>query len=213
VEKTGDDILPEHSGCSPVCIQETSKEKDRDMLAQVKSTGTKETLRSELEISGLAFHTLLDSLSEADLKKKSLNLGWTNEELLFHMALGFFVLPTLLPLARFFGRFPKSFSHPLAHMLNGCTVPFNWINALGTRLGGRMSTPKSLGKTFDWVHARLLKTFDSLNEKEWQRCGMYAPTRWDPVSFKDYMMLEDRFRMPRLHFTFHLKQIARETRA
>src|SRR5205809_2791593 len=54
---------------------------------------------------------------------------------------------------------------------------------------------------FDWVHARLLKTFDSLHEEEWERCGMYAPTQWDPVSFKDYMTLEDIFRMPLLHFT------------
>ena len=183
------------------------------MLAPVKSTGTKDTLRSELEASRLAFHALLDSLSEADFKKKSLNPGWTNEEILFHIALGFFVLLTLLPLARFFGCFPKSFSHPLAHVLNSCTIPFNWINALGTRLAGRMSTPEFLGKTFDWVHARLLKTFDSLHEEEWERCGMYAPTQWDPVSFKDYMTLEDIFRMPLLHFTFHLKQIARENRA
>ena len=135
MEKTRDEVLPgTHIGCSPVCIQETSKERDRDMLAPVKSTGTKDTLRSELEASRLAFHALLDSLSEADFKKKSLNPGWTNEEILFHIALGFFVLLTLLPLARFFGRFPKSFSHPLAHVLNSCTIPFNWINALGTRL-------------------------------------------------------------------------------
>jgi hypothetical protein len=183
------------------------------MLAQGKSTGTKETLRSELAASRLAFHALLDSLSEADLKKQSLNPGWTNEELLFHMALGFFVLFTLLPLARFLGRFPKSFSLPLARVLNSCTIPFNWINALGTRLAGRLAPPRSLGKTFDWVHARLLKTFDACNEQEWERCGMYAPTHWDPVSFQDYMLLEDLFRMPLLHFTFHLKQIARQTRA
>ena len=183
------------------------------MFAPGQSTRTKETLRAELEASRLAFHALLDSLSETDCKKKSLNPGWTNEELLFHMALGFFVLLTLLPLVRLFGRFPKSFSHPLAHVLNGCTIPFNWINALSTRLAGRMSTPESLGKIFDWVHARLLKSIEGLQEEEWEHCGMYAPTQWDPVSFQDYMTLEDIFRMPLLHFTFHLKQIARENRA
>ncbi len=175
-----------------------------------KRAGNKDALRSELEASRLAFHALLDSLSEAELKKQSLNPRWTNEEVLFHIALGFFVLPTLLPLARFFGRFPKSFSQPLARLLDRCTTPFNWINALSTRLGGSVWTPTSLGNTFDWVHARLVKTLDSLSEQEWQRCGMYAPTHWDPVSFKDYMTLEDMFRMPLLHFTFHAKQIARE---
>ena len=182
------------------------------MLAPLQNTGTKDTLRSELEASRQAFHVLLDSLPEADFKQKSLNPGWTNKEILFHTALGFFVLLSLLPMARFFGRFPQSFSRPLARVLNSCTIPFNWINALGTRLAGRVFTPKSLGKTFDWVHAHLLKTFDALHEEEWERCGMYAPTQWDPVSFKDYMTLEDIFRMPLLHFTFHLKQIARENR-
>jgi DinB family protein len=181
------------------------------MLAQGKSTDTKETLRSELEASRLAFHALLDWLSKADLKKQSLNAGWTNEELLFHMALAFFVLTSLLPLARLFGHLPKAFSHPLAQMLNGCTRPFNWINALGTRLGGRVMTSKSLGKTFDWANAHLVKALYTFSDEDWQRCGMYAPTRWDAVSFKDYMTLEDLFRMPLLHFNFHLKQIARET--
>lgn len=178
-------------------------------MVQVKSTGRKDALRLELEASRPAFHTLLDSLSGADLKKKSLNPGWTNEEILFHMALGFFILPTLLPLARLLGRFPKSFSQPLARLSNSCTIPFNWINALGARLGGRIFTPRSLGKIFDWVHTRLLKTLDSLKEKELESRGMYAPAQWDPVSLKDYMTLEDIFRMPLLHFTFHRQQIAR----
>ncbi len=69
-------------------------------------------------------------------------------------------------------------------------IPVNWINALGTRLARRMFTPESLGKTFDWVHARLLKTFGALHEEEWERCGMYAPTQWDPVSLVCFMINE-----------------------
>ena len=178
-----------------------------------KHAGDKDALRSELEASRLAFHALLGSFSEAELKQQSLNPGWTNEEVLWHMAMGFMVLRTLLPLARFFGRFPKSCSRPLARVLDRCTTPFNWINALGTRLGGRVWTPTSLGKTIDGVHARLVKALDALSERKWQRGGMYAPTRWDPVSFNDYMTLEDMFRMPLRHFAFHLKQLARDDSA
>jgi hypothetical protein len=72
-----------------------------------------------------------------------------------------------------------------------------WLVALiSTRLGGRALTPTSLGRTFDWVHARLLRAVDAASEKQWERCGIDAPTQWDPVSFHDYMTLEDMFRMP-----------------
>ncbi len=176
-------------------------------MPQEQQTKKQDALRLEFEASRVAFHDLLNSLSAADLKKKSLNASWTNGELLFHMALAFFVLTSLLPLVRLFGHFPKAFSHPLAQLLNSCTRPFNWINALGTRLGGRVMTPKSLGKTFDWANAHLVKALYTFSNQDWQRCGMYAPTRWDAVSFKDYMTLEDLFRMPLLHFAFHRGQL------
>ena len=35
------------------------------------------------------------------------------------------------------------------------------------------------------------------------------PDKRDPFTFKDYMTLEDIFRIPILHFTFHVEQIAR----
>jgi hypothetical protein len=169
----------------------------------------KAALRLEYAASHRAFHALLDALSDADFTKQSLNPSWTNGELLFHMALGFFVLASLLPLARFFGHVPKASSQPLASLLNRGTRPFNWTNALSTRLGGRILRRRSLGNIFDWVHARLVQSLERVHDEDWDRGGMYAPTRWDAVSFQDYMTLEDLYRMPLRHFALHREQLAR----
>ena len=177
-------------------------------MSQGKSTGTKEILRSELESSRMAFHTLLDSLSDADLKKKSHNAAWTNKHIVVHMAMGFFILPSLILIALLFGRLPKPLSKLFALLLITTTIPFNWINALGPYLGGIVFTRTSLSKTFDWFYARIVQLLQFIPEEELQR-GMYYPTQWDPFTFKDYMTLEDIFRISPRHFAFHLEQIAR----
>lgn len=177
-----------------------------------QSTGKKELLRAELEAHRVAFHTLLDSLSDADLKQKSHNAAWTNKRLVFHMAMGVFILPSLILLALLFGRLPQPLSKLFALLLTVMTGPFNWINALGPALGATIFTRTALSKTFDWVHARIVQLLQVLADEDLRR-GMAYPTKWDPGTFKDYMTLEDIFRIPTLHFTFHLQQIARETRA
>jgi hypothetical protein len=185
------------------------KAKKRYILCHnVKSTGTKDTLRSELESSRIAFHTLLNSLSDADLKKKSNNAAWTNKHIVIHMAMGFFILPSLILIALLLGRLPKPCSKIFALLLNVSTIPFNWINALGPYVGGTVFTRKSLSNTFDWFYARIVQILYFIPEKDLKR-GMYYPTQWDPFTFKDYMTLEDIFRIPTLHFTFHLKQLSR----
>ncbi|MBV9228622.1 MAG: DinB family protein [Chloroflexi bacterium] len=177
-------------------------------MSQGQSTQSKDLLRSELEASRTAFHTLLDSLSDADLKKKSHNAAWTNEHIVFHMAMGFFILPSLVLIALLFGRLPKPLSQLFARLLTAITIPFNWINALGPHIGGIIFTRTSLSNTFDWFHARIIQLLRVIPEQDLQ-LGMYYPTKWDTSSFKDYMTLEDIFRIPILHFTFHLEQIAR----
>ncbi len=177
-------------------------------MSQGKSTDRKDSLRSELESSRVEFHTLLDSLSDNDLKKKSHNAAWTNKHIVVHMAMGLFILPSLILLALVFGRLPKPISKLFALLLIVTTIPFNWINALGPYIGATIFTRSSLSKTLDWFHARIVQLLRLMTEEELKR-GMYYPTQWDPFSFKDYMTLEDIFRIPILHFTFHLKQISR----
>jgi hypothetical protein len=47
-------------------------------MPQAQQTAKQDVLRLEFEASRVAFHDLLDSLSTADFKKKSLNASWTN---------------------------------------------------------------------------------------------------------------------------------------
>jgi DinB family protein len=173
----------------------------------VKPQDRRVAIKAALESTRAAFHALLDSLTEDDLRKQSLNPGWTNGEILAHMLFGFMILNVLLPMARLWGRLPKSSSKPFAWLLNAITGPFNWFNALGARMQGTVFTYKRLGKLYDRVHRSLVKQVDSIKDDEWQR-GMYYPTRWDS-NFSEFMTLEKLLYYPVVHFNFHLDQIAR----
>ncbi|MGH9935635.1 MAG: DinB family protein [Blastocatellia bacterium] len=162
---------------------------------------------SELESARSSFHALLDSLSEADMHRQSLNPGWTNGEILAHMLFGFIIVNVLLPMARIWGRLPKDSSKPFAWLLNVSTGPFNWFNALGARMQARVFTYRRIGKLYDRVHALLLKKAASIKDEEWER-GMYYPTKWDS-NFSEFMTVEKLFHYPVMHFNHHLKQIAR----
>jgi len=165
-----------------------------------------QSIRTELEAARSAFHALLDSLSEDDLRGQSLNPGWTNGEILAHMTFGFIIINVLLPMARLWGRLPKSSSKWFAWLLNAFTGPFNWFNALGARGQGKFFTQKQIGKIYDRVYFSLVKKINSIKDDEWER-GMYYPTKWD-ANFDEFMTLEKLFYYPITHFKFHLTQIA-----
>lgn len=167
----------------------------------------RDSILAEYETTRVSFHALLDSLSEADLKRLSRNPGWKNGEILFHMTFGFMIGSALLPLVRFWARLPKGFSKVFAWMLNALTGPFNWINGIGARGGGNVFRGKRLEAKFDKVQASMLRKLNSVKDYEWRR-GMYFPEKWDGL-FKKYMTLEDVLRFPVVHFRFHLDQIAR----
>jgi hypothetical protein len=171
------------------------------------SESTRETIRAELESTRETFHALLKALTEENLRERSHNPGWTNGEILAHMTFGFIVINVLLPMARLWGRLPKSSSKWFAWFLNAFTGPFNWFNALGARGQGRVFTHKRIGRIYDRVYFSLLRQVDSIKDDEWQR-GMYYPTKWDS-NFDEFMTLEKLFHYPVIHFNFHLNQIAR----
>jgi hypothetical protein len=161
--------------------------------------------RDELISARAEFHQLLVALSDEDLNKRSKNKGWTNGEILFHMVLGFLIVDMLLPLVKIFNRLPRVYSKLFAQILNFSTPVFNFCNALGARIGGRIFTRISLEKRFDGVINNLLKKSDRIKSNEW-RLGMYYPDKWDGL-FDEYMTIEKLFRYPVKHFRFHLKQL------
>lgn len=167
----------------------------------------KEELLLRLNTAHTEFHKLLNSLSEKDFYRPSLNPGWTNGEILAHMIFGFIITDRTIPLTRVWGRWPKESSRWFAGLLNALTGPFNWINGLGARGQARVFTYHRVGKIFDRAYFSLLKKIDSIKENEWER-GMYYPTKWDP-NFDEFMTLEKLFHYPVTHFNFHLTQISR----
>jgi hypothetical protein len=166
---------------------------------------TKRRIRSDLDAAQQAFHGVLDALSDAEWRRQSRNVGWTNGEVMVHTFLAFKLLLALVPIVRFWGRLPARYSQRFAQALNCVTGPFNAINALGTRAGARIYTRKRLGCAFDNVRRALIRRLERMPDGAWQR-GMHYPTRWDPL-FTDYMTVEQTFAMPIAHLRFHLGQV------
>jgi hypothetical protein len=152
------------------------------------------------------FHALLESISEEDWGKQSLNSGWSNGEIFAHILFGFSILNALLPMTRVWGKLPKETSKPFANLLNFLTKPFNWINALGARGQGKVFTYRNVGKVFDKTISSLISKANNISSDEWQS-GMHYPTKWDP-NFSDFMTLEKLFLYPIAHFKLHQNQIA-----
>jgi hypothetical protein len=177
------------------------------MMTKAGMLKKREDILAQLKTAHLSFHDLLDSLSEQDFHKQSLNPGWTNGEILAHMTFGFIIINVLLRMALLWGQLPRGSSKWFAWLLNAFTGPFNWINALGARGQGRVFTHRRVGKIFDRAHRSLLKKVNSIREDEWER-GMYYPTKWD-ANFDEFMTIEKLFHYPVVHFNFHFNQIAR----
>jgi hypothetical protein len=167
----------------------------------------RENILARFKAAHASFHTLLNSLSDEDFHRQSLNPGWTNGEILAHMIFGFMIVNVLLPMARLWGKLPRASSKPFAWLLNAVTGPFNWLNALGAREQGKVFTRKRIEGIFDRSYFSLLKKVNSIKEDEWDQ-GMYYPTKWDS-NFDEFMTLEKLFYYPVTHFNFHLTQIAR----
>ena len=168
----------------------------------------REEILLQLNTARAEFHKLLDSLSDQDFQKQSLNPGWTNGEIIAHMTFGFLIVNVLLPMSRLWGRLPKGSSKWFAQLLNAFTGPFNWFNALGARGQGKVFTQQRIGSIYDSIYISLVKKANAIKEDEWEH-GMYYPTKWDE-NFDEFMTLEKLFHYPARHFNFHLTQIARD---
>jgi hypothetical protein len=175
----------------------------------METTGadTKVAIRAELDAARSTFHGLLDTLSASDLDRPSRNPGWTNGEVVFHILLGFALVPLLAPLVRFFGRLPERWSRAFARLLDAGTGVFNMVNGLGPRIGGRIFTRARLRAQYDRIDRAILRLVETTKAEEWGR-SMHYPTRWEPL-FRDTMTLEDVVRYPTVHLRFHLDQISR----
>lgn len=165
----------------------------------------RERLRSDFEATGAAFHSLLASFSEQGWDVPSHNPGWTNGQLLFHIAFAFMLVPPLCRIMRLFGSVPRRWSKRFAALLDASTPVFNRVNAGGPRIGARLYRGDALGRKYDRVQRAIRKHLDAVRDEDWAR-GMYYPRQWDP-RFGEYATFEELFRYPIIHFEHHVAQL------
>jgi hypothetical protein len=89
---------------------------------------SRQAVHDELERTRAAFCRLAEDATPADLRRTPHGTRWTNEQLLFHMLLGYLITRPLLVLARVFARLPASTSRRFAAVLNAATPLFDEVN-------------------------------------------------------------------------------------
>ena len=133
-------------------------------------------VRDDIESGRSEFRAFLAAVTPDQWRRPSSNPAWTNGALLFHIALGFFLVIPLVWIMRIFASLPPGASRTFARCLNFGTPFFNWINALGPRFGARIFGRRRLERTFDSVCRMILRKVDAMAPRDWKR-GMHYPTR------------------------------------
>ena len=162
-------------------------------------------VRAEMDQARLDYRRLISDAAPADLRRPSDRTRWTNQQLLFHMLLGYLIVRTLLGLVRVFGLLPDGASKAFARLLDSARRPFALINYLGSCAGARIIPPALMPAVLDHVIAALHKHLQRETGPAMSR-GMHYPTTWDPF-FGAYMTLADIYRYPTQHFRFHQRQL------
>jgi uncharacterized protein (TIGR03083 family) len=121
------------------------------------ATPDRTELSSDIEATRAAFHTLLDSLSADEWKRKSANPAWSVGQLMWHVANGM----------EFFNR-----SIGYCRKGSGPNPPAFVIgvgNVLLTRFGSRGATPETVRAKFDEGTQELLASLQSIGDDEWPK--------------------------------------------
>jgi hypothetical protein len=163
-------------------------------------------IRRDLESARSGFHALVRLAEREGWRQPSRNPGWTNGEVLFHIALAFFLVAPLYGMIRVWARLPAGGSRGFAGILNLGTRLFNTVNGIGPRFAARVLTPSRLATLYDATHRSILHLVDSVGENDWS-LGMYYPDRWDSL-FESFMTVESLFHYPVKHLQFHRAQLA-----
>jgi hypothetical protein len=162
-----------------------------------------------LEWARRDLHALLAVATPDRLRARSNGTRWTNEQLLYHMVFGFLVVRRLLPLVRLVSRLPAPAGRGFARLLDAGTLPFHWVNYLGSCAGALVFDRDRMGWLCDRTIAGLIASLEREPETSLAR-GMPFPTGWDPY-FTAFMAVEDVYRYPVLHYRHHRAQLSLET--
>lgn len=171
----------------------------------VEPTVTRDSVHDELERARLTFHALVANASPHALNRRTNGTRWTNEQLLFHMVLGYGVVRVLLPLVSFMARLPKAVSRAWASALNAGTGPFHAVNYVGPCVAVRVFHGARLIRLMDGVIASLHRHLDAESGARLAR-AMHFPVDWDPF-FRDSMTVLEVLHYGTEHFEFHRGQL------
>ena len=153
----------------------------------------RQQIRTQLEETRRAFHSVLEQLTNEDLNQPSLNPAWSIREVLYHMSFAPKNLPLDVWMIRHLKWVPKI---PAG--------PFNRLNTYLTRRGGRNATKEKIAAAYDEAHQHTLKALDSVQDGEWEK-GVNYPD-WDPM-LSGFVTLERLFQYISLHFASHAGDI------
>jgi hypothetical protein len=165
----------------------------------------RDAAHADLERVRADFHRLLDTADAAALERRTDGTRWTNEELLFHMLLGYLLMLTLMPLVRLFARLPAEASRAYARLLGAATRPFDQTNYWGAVAGPRVFDHRRMGAKMDRTVAALHRRLDRETEQS-LAAAMHFPVRWDPF-FRDTMTVADLYHYATQHYDFHRDQL------
>ena len=159
----------------------------------------------EMETARATFRRLVAGMTEDDLRRLSNGTRWTNRELLFHLLLGYLVVHRLKWMVKLLGHLPRGATKPFAALLNMTARQFDFMNYVGSRIGGRLYSPARMVTAMDRLTAQLARQRARESDRGLQ-WGMCFPTRWDPF-FAGYMTVADLYHYPTRHFEFHARQL------
>jgi hypothetical protein len=171
----------------------------------VEPVVTRESVHDELERARLDFHALVAEASPHALRRHTDGTRWTNEQLLFHMVLGYGVVRVLLPLVKLMARLPDGVSRAWASLLNAATRPFHAVNYRGPCIAVRVVHGPRLVRSMDRVIAGLHRSLDAQSAASLRR-SMHFPVDWDPF-FRDSMSVLEVYHYGTEHFDFHRLQL------
>lgn len=159
----------------------------------------------EMEAARATFHELLRTSGAEALRRRSDGTRWTNEQLLFHMLLGYLVVRLLVGFVLVFGHLPRWVSTAFAAALDAVAGPFHALNYVGSVVGPKVLGHRGMHAAIDAVIASLQRGASGAATATLD-LGMRFPTTWDPY-FRAYMTLADLYHYPSEHFEHHRRQL------
>jgi hypothetical protein len=143
-------------------------------------------IRADMEATRSAYHTLVESISDADLDRPCAISKWTLKELLCHMALLVEqAVPMMVKQARKSRGMPRLLDTRFGH----------WMNYQMAVRAARKATRQSLLDRYDAAHANLIGLLDGVRDGEWSLPTAYPDGR--------QLTMATIFHVPAEHLDLH----------